>query len=78
MTLTVGLLGSGLLIFLFEVANIHRVCTGCVGFFLLLLVTMEIIFLKRPTRRNSKLVEMVGAIYMMGVFVSGAVGFFLL
>ncbi len=41
----------------------------------LLLLGVEILFLRQPTRKHSKLVELAGAVYALVALIGGAVGF---
>jgi len=62
-------------IFIYSLSNFSLTYTIATLIFYLLFLGTEISFIMQPDKKNSKLVEISGIIYLLGVFLTACIGF---
>ncbi|KPA14013.1 UbiA prenyltransferase [Candidatus Magnetomorum sp. HK-1] len=69
------LISCSCFIYIYSFANIAIVFHLIVFLFYLIFLTAEILFVFKPEKRNSKIVELTGILYLLGVFINSCIGF---
>lgn len=74
-TMVVALTGLAAWTWLLLAVGASWVPAALTGCSVLLLAALEVLFLRQPTKKHSKLVELAGAVYALVALIGGAVGF---
>jgi 4-hydroxybenzoate polyprenyltransferase len=74
-TLLVAVAGAVAWAWLLPAVGASWIPVAVTGLLVLLLSVAELLFLRRPDKRHSKLVELAGALYALGALIGAAVGF---
>jgi len=72
----IALLAGLLFIYFYYTFGISIIYSVILGFFYLLFLISEIVFIINPTNKNSKIIETCGAVYSLVIFINSAIAFY--